>query len=351
MDLVAFLIVAVAGLGISVAFVLGWPGYGDSAPIQATLRAALVAGTIAIGVLWLRPPRWLPDRRVPELALGLLLALDLGSAGASLKQQNRGHAEEEQEDAVRRALVATGNFSASGVPPRVYIPTFRENAGMQQGWSSPFGYASLNLGRVWNYMHDTLGVVPPIEHNTFPSLELARFGPIPYPSMALVMGADPRAKRLMFSPRPDARVYLVGASRMVRDAREATELMRVGHDFHKVALVEQAIALPGHAVSDGRATITRFEPERISIAVESPSPALLVLAEPWYPGWEARVNHSAAPCVPANAWMRAVPVPAGTSQVEITFHSTYLLPGALISLATLVGILWMLFRRRAAPAS
>jgi uncharacterized membrane protein YfhO len=63
------------------------------------------------------------------------------------------------------------------------------------------------------------------------------------------------------------------------------------------------------------------------------------------------VNHSAAPCVPANAWMRAVPVPAGTSQVEITFHSTYLLPGALISLATLVGILWMLFRRRAAPAS
>jgi hypothetical protein len=351
MDLVAFLIVAVAGLGISVAFVLGWPGYGDSAPIQATLRAALVAGTTAIGVLCLRPPRWLPDRRVPELALVLLLALDLGSAGASLKQQNRGHAEEEQEDAVRRALVATGNFSASGVPPRVYIPTFRENAGMQQGWSSPFGYASLNLGRVWNYMHDTLGVLPPIEHNTFPSLELAHFGPIPYPSMALVMGADPRAKRLMFSPRPDPRVYLVEASRMVRDAREATELMRVGHDFHKVALVEQAIALPGHAVSDGRATITRFEPERISIAVESPSPALLVLAEPWYPGWEARVNHSAAPCVPANAWMRAVPVPAGTSQVEMTFHSTYLLPGALISLATLVAILWMLFRRRAAPAT
>jgi len=55
------------------------------------------------------------------------------------------------------------------------------------------------------------------------------------------------------------------------------------------------------------------------------------------------------PCVPANVWMRAVPVPAGTSQAEMTLHSTYLLPRALISLATLVAILWMLFGRRARP--
>jgi hypothetical protein len=230
----------------------------------------------------------------------------------------------------------------------VYLPTIRENAGMQQGWSSPFGYASLNLGRVWNYVHDTLGVVPPIEHNTFPSFELARFGPIPYPSMALVMGADPRAKQILFSPRPDPRAYLAGSTRRVRDARESIELMRTGHDFHAVALVEQPIALPDVAAQAGQATITGFAPERIAISVESLSPALLVVAEPWYPGWNARVNGLAVPCIPANAWMRAVLVPAGKSQVEMTFHSTYLALGSVLSLVALAIILALLFRRRAA---
>ena len=85
---------------------------------------------------------------------------------------------------------------------------------------------------------------------------------------------------------------------------------------------------------------------KTSIAVESAAPALLVLAEPWYPGWEARVNGSNVPCIPANAWMRAVLIPSGNSQVEMTFHSTYLLPGALISLVALTLLLLMLFRRR-----
>jgi hypothetical protein len=350
-EVVTFLCIGLAGLGISVAFVLVWPGYGASAKIQAMLRAGLCASATVIGVLWVRRPRWLRDRRMLEFALALLFVVDLGSAGAALKQQNRGHAEEEKEEAVRRALVATGKFSASGVPPRVYIPTFRENAGMQQGWSSPFGYASLNLGRVWNYLHDTLGVTPPIEHNTFPSLELARFGPIPYPSMAIVMGADPMAKRLLFSPRPDPRVYLAGAARRVRDAHQATALMRAGHDFHVVALVEQPLALPDHAEPGGLATISRFEAERIAITVESASPALLVLSEPWYPGWTARVNGTSVPCIPANAWMRAVLVPAGKSQVEMTFHSTYLLLGSVISLAALALVILLLARRRAVPVA
>jgi hypothetical protein len=33
--------------------------------------------------------------------------------------------------------------------------------------------------------------------------------------------------------------------------------------------------------------------------------------------------------------MRAVPVPAGRSRVEMTFHSTYLAGGVLVSLAAL----------------
>jgi uncharacterized membrane protein YfhO len=47
--------------------------------------------------------------------------------------------------------------------------------------------------------------------------------------------------------------------------------------------------------------------------------------------------------------MRAVLVPAGKSQVEMTFHSTYLVPGAAISLAALALIVFLLVRRPPRP--
>jgi hypothetical protein len=217
-----------------------------------------------------------------------------------------------------------------------------------RGWSTPYGYSALAPGRVWRYMHNTLSVPAPSTVNTFPSLALAAFGPFPYASMALVVGADAQAQRPVYRPRSDPRVYLASSVRLVRDDDEATALMREGHDFHNVALVERPVTLPAQAPPlEGRATITHFSPERISMAVESTTSALLVLAEPWFPGWSARVNGLPAPCIPANAWMRAVPVPAGASQVVLTFHSTYLVPGAVISLAALTILLLMLFRRRA----
>ena len=128
---------------------------------------------------------------------------------------------------------------------------------------------------------------------------------------------------------------------------EATALMRAGHDFHGTAWVEQPLDLPSHSPAPpARATITRFEPERISVAVESTTPGLLVLAEPWFPGWSARANGRPAPRLPANAWTRAVSVPADGSEVILTFRSTYLTRGAAISLAALAVIVALLARRR-----
>ena len=348
-DVLTVVIASSVALCIALAFVLVWPDYGGHALAEASFRAALIVGTAVLCLLWVLPSRSARGKRVLELALAGLLAFDLGSAVSALKQQNRDYAEEAKESAVWRGLVSSGYFPGSGVPPRIFIPGFRENAGMQLGWSSPYGYISLTLGRVWNYMHDGLGIAAPVAFNTFPSTEIAKFGPFPYDSMAFVLGVDPRTHHLAFNTAPDPRVYLAGSTRLVRDDREATRLMRAGHDFHHIALVEKPLDLPTAPSScEGSAAITRFEPERISVAVETSAPALLVLAEPWYPGWSALVNGLPAPCIPANAWMRAVPVPAGKSQVVLTFHSTYLVLGAVISLATLVLIAFLLVRRRTA---
>jgi hypothetical protein len=223
---------------------------------------------------------------------------------------------------------------------------------MERGWSTPYGYSALALQRVWNYMHSVLGVRAPVSANTFPSHALAGYGPFPYNSMALVAGHSTGKGALVFNTKPDPRAYLATAARTVRDFEEATTLMRAGHDFHHVALVEDPEALldPSETTptqnGEQGAAIVGFAPERIVIATTSTVPALLVLAEPWFPGWTARVNGVPAPCMPVNAWMRATPVPAGRSEVVMTFRSTYLLWGMLISLAALVVVSGLLIFSR-----
>jgi hypothetical protein len=342
---------ATLALAGSAAFALGWPGYGAAAVAMAVRRAlfAVVAGALVVLWIFMGQLRQAWHGRALAACLVLATAIDLGWAVRALKQDNRETPPLAAEDHLQRALESLGLLKPGLAPPRVFIPTFRENAGMVRGWSGPHGYSALAPGRVWKYIHNVLSVPVPFEANTFPSRALAAFGPIPYDSMALVLGADPRTKRLAVNPKPDPRTYLASSALLVRNDDEATERIRAGHDFHNVALVERPLPLPSQALPfEGHTTITRFEAEHIAITVECSAPALLVLAEPWYPGWEARVNGTIAPCVPANAWMRAVLVPAGKSQVEMTFHSTFLVLGAVISLAALATIFVLLFRRRAA---
>src|SRR4029450_7568953 len=90
---------------------------------------------------------------------------------------------------------------------------------------------------------------------------------------------------------------------------------------------------------DARAEIVGFAPERVTVDVDAPRPGLLVVAEAWYPGWRATVNGAPAPCVAANAWMRAVPVPAGRSRIVLSFRSRYLALGAAVSLGTMALLL------------
>ena len=108
--------------------------------------------------------------------------------------------------------------------------------------------------------------------------------------------------------------------RVVRDVHEAVARLRGGQDTGHATLLApiEGWAAPTAASSrDARADIVGFAPERVTVDVDSAQPGLLVLAEAWYPGWRATVNGAPAACVAANAWMRAVPVPAGASRVVV----------------------------------
>jgi tetratricopeptide (TPR) repeat protein len=86
--------------------------------------------------------------------------------------------------------------------------------------------------------------------------------------------------------------------------------------------------------------------------VDAKERGLLVLAEAWYPGWRAEVDGQPASCVPANIWMRAVPVPSGKHQVRVYFRQNYLVAGLVVSIvsAGLLVAVALGLGKRVAPA-
>src|SRR5512135_2829702 len=103
----------------------------------------------------------------------------------------------------------------------------------------------------------------------------------------------------------------VSAAEVVTDYSTILQRLADGHDIHRGALLESVLAQPLPQASGwagGTAVIRRFEPNRLLVEVDAATNGLLVVAEAWHPGWRAEVDGQAVACVPANIWMRAVPV-------------------------------------------
>jgi hypothetical protein len=244
------------------------------------------------------------------------------------------------ERVVAGVLERAGLLRDGAPPPRVLAPypLIRDNSGMLYGLSNPSGYVALTLESVWVYLHESLGLAAPLEANTFPSGEIFDFGPFPYRSASLVLGYDRASSRLVLNPDPDPRAYVAHSVEVVADVHAAVARLRAGQDRSHVTLVapaEAPVLPPSAPAPEARAEIASFAPERIVVEVDSPRPGVLVVGEAWYPGWRATVNGRDAACLQANAWMRAVAVPAGPSRVVMSFRSSNLWIGAAISLLSL----------------
>ncbi len=74
---------------------------------------------------------------------------------------------------------------------------------------------------------------------------------------------------------------------------------------------------------------------RLELEVETNFPGVLIVAEAWYPGWQAQVDGNVVPILPVDGVFRGVELGAGTHEVRFTYHASSLRWGALISLLCL----------------
>jgi len=235
-------------------------------------------------------------------------------------------------------LIERGLLAEGRPPPRVCIPPAHAswNDAMIHHYGNFDAYTSLFLKRPWQYLHAVPGIPPEAKKNTYLAPDVYTNAPFPYRDLDIVLGFDPGSSGFVLRSNPSPRAFLVHAASAPRDFPSVLEALRAGHDIHQAALVEAAppVALSGQTNVVGETvTIRRFEPNQILLDVEAKEPALLVLLEPWYPGWKAQVGGTTVNALPVNAWMRAFSIPGGRHDVRVYYHQNYLQIGAVISLA------------------
>jgi hypothetical protein len=97
------------------------------------------------------------------------------------------------------------------------------------------------------------------------------------------------------------------------------------------------VELDGGSV-EGSVEWVERTPNRLELRVRSDRDALLVVADNWFPAWEATVDGAETPILRAYHTLRAVPVPPGESTVVMAYRSTVLARSALLSGAVLLGL-------------
>jgi len=72
--------------------------------------------------------------------------------------------------------------------------------------------------------------------------------------------------------------------------------------------------------ADDEVEVVAYRPNRVQLRADAPEESILVLADSNFPGWEARVNGAPAPILDAYHVLRAVRVPAGSSEIEFVYR-------------------------------
>jgi hypothetical protein len=204
--------------------------------------------------------------------------------------------------------------------------------------------------RVSAYLQQGAGLSQGIYEGSYLPEVAYKAGPFPYPGMNIVIGWSYGSPTLFVNLHPGERAYLVHAWKQVPDWTVALKQMVQNHsDPTTVALLEVPAEGPLPAAGDtsrDEAVIDAFHHNSIELHVRSSAPALLVVAEAWYPGWCATVNGVPSEVLPANVWMRAVRVPAGESRVEMRYVEPSLGRGVVISLCALLVLVMISWRLR-----
>ncbi|GAB4570381.1 MAG: hypothetical protein Kow0077_04390 [Anaerolineae bacterium] len=345
----AAILLVLTGFVTFTAFVL-WLGPTQEAyatRLPALAFSALVAALAWLALPWLATGPRMPWRQATVIAL---IVFDLFSVGADNLLVEPIPA----ADRLPRPAVLAVALEDEGVPPaRV------------DGVRAVMG----NFGSMWG-VPDIRGISPlwlqgpyAIIGQEFPNplaweLFAVRYvftdwQELPVPSQIVAQGEDPYGPvnaHLLADPRPFA-VLHDDVWPVDSDAYAYAVLADPGVNLRQTVVLDTrgVEALPD-LVATGFAEVVRFAPEAITIAIrDNPAPAVLSIALPHYPGWQASVDGQPVKLLRAYGALSAVVLPPGAREVQLVYDPWTFKVGAVVSglawASLLIAGLWWVLRR------
>jgi len=164
-------------------------------------------------------------------------------------------------------------------------------------------------------------------------------GPIIYQADELIIRRIPNAQ-------PEA--YFVTEAEFLQSTEQAAARL-LAPDFdssRKVIIMKAQAAAVGNSsppatnfdAQTAAVTVQRPATGRVELTVDAPAAGYVVLADTFYPGWQATVDRQPVEIRPANLAFRAVAVTAGTHKIIFEYKPLSFTVGGWISLLTLVAL-------------
>jgi hypothetical protein len=135
------------------------------------------------------------------------------------------------------------------------------------------------------------------------------------------------------------RAWMVPQARIVSDSLSA--LADPAFDARRTVLIEpaDALALPRLEYPDVQSSVTlRDSSNAVTILAETDSGGWLVLADTFYPGWQATLDGAFTKILRANHAFRAIALPPGQHTVVFQYAPLTFRVGAVVSSMTLMVI-------------
>jgi hypothetical protein len=152
-----------------------------------------------------------------------------------------------------------------------------------------------------------------------------------------------------------ARFHVVGAAHLAAGEDESWERVHApGFDPAREVVLERGLAAAptderGERVAARLVTLVSDVPGRVRLRIEAGTARWLVMSQPWYPGWQARVNGAEQPIWRANYAFGAVELPDTACEVELVYDPvSFRIASWLALISTVLTAIWVLASRRAA---
>ncbi len=231
-------------------------------------------------------------------------------------------------------------------------------------WGGKNIYANLGNWNLWDLWAVGYAVLP--DSQPIPGFHRVLGPVVPTPGRLRAEyggGASPVYLFERDTMPPYARIIPVAAK--VPEERVIPTLLDPRFPLSVAALFPESTSVVAPRIESGmpvavsaRATVSAWEPGRMTIAIDGAEQrqSYLVVAETWYPAWQATVDGAATPVHRANHAQIAVEIPSGARAVELFFDDPASARGRLVTLISLLLTLALtvvpwLRRRTSAPGA